>query len=247
MRRYAAFAVLLGGCATHEIAQPPHLSPIAPAAIAAAQTAVPPAEPITARPLPAVASEPEPGATGSLWRSGPQSLFGDRRAQLLGDILTVVVEIDDQAEFRNSSDRSRTGSEAMSAPNLLGLEASAGRLLPNGVGLDPGINTNSSSASNGAGTTRRNEQLTLRIAATVVEVLPNGHLVVAGSQEVRVNFELRELEVLGVVRPEDISRRNEITYDKIASARISYGGRGQITDVQQPRWGQQLLDRALPF
>ena len=105
----------------------------------------------------------------------------------------------------------------------------------------------SSSGSSGSGTTRRQEEIALRVAATVVDILPNGHLVVLGSQEVRVNFELRDLQVAGIVRPEDISRRNEITYDKIAGARIIYGGRGQITDVQQPRYGQQMLERVLPF
>jgi len=94
---------------------------------------------------------------------------------------------------------------------------------------------------------RRNEKLTLRVAATVTDVLPNGVLAIAGNQEVRVNFEMRELLVSGFVRPEDISRQNQITYDKIASARVSYGGRGQISDMQQPRYGQQALDMVLPF
>ena len=80
-----------------------------------------------------------------------------------------------------------------------------------------------------------------------MDVLPNGILSIVGSQEIRVNFELRDLQVSGFVRPEDISRQNEITYDKIASARVSYGGRGQISDVQQPRYGQQVLDILLPF
>jgi flagellar L-ring protein FlgH len=109
------------------------------------------------------------------------------------------------------------------------------------------VSADSSSSSSGNGQVSRNERLTLRIAATVVEVLNNGVLRVQGSQEVRVNFEIRELLVSGFVRPGDISRDNEITYDKIASARISYGGRGQISDVQQPRYGQQALDRLLPF
>ncbi len=188
---------------------------------------------------------PEPYTTGSLWRSGPTSLFGDRRAKTLGDILTVVIEIDDEAEIRNATQRQRSGSEEMSVGALFGAPA----LIENAFDIDtsPAASIDSTSSSSGDGSVRRNEQITLRIAATVVEVLPNGHLVVAGNQEVRVNFELRDLQVAGVVRPEDISRRNEITYDKIAEARISYGGRGQITDVQQPRYGQQVADIILPF
>ena len=115
------------------------------------------------------------------------------------------------------------------------------------AGLDEAVSLGSDSSSSGDGTIRRQEELTLRIAATVTNVLPNGVLEIAGTQEVRVNFELRELLVSGYVRPADVSRQNEITYDKIASARISYGGRGQITDVQQPRYGQQVLDMILPF
>ena len=108
-------------------------------------------------------------------------------------------------------------------------------------------NTKSTSSYQGDGSVRRKEKLTLRVAATITEVLPNGVLRIQGSQEVRVNYEIRELIVTGFVRPEDISRQNEITYDKIAGARISYGGRGQITDVQQPRYGQQIVDNLLPF
>jgi len=180
----------------------------------------------------------------SLWAAGRQSLLGDRRAQLAGDILTVVIEIDDKAEVSASSNRGRSGSESMTVGALLGID-SLGPLAQ--VDLSPGISTTSSSASTGDGTTSRNEKLTLRVAATVVGTLPNGVLQIQGSQEVRVNNELRELLVSGYVRPEDISRQNEIPYDKIASARISYGGRGQITDMQQPRYGQQLTDIVLPF
>jgi flagellar L-ring protein FlgH len=186
-------------------------------------------------------------AEGSLWRSGPESLFGDRRARVTGDILTIVIEIDDEAEINNSSDRSRSGSEAMSVPSLLGLPQLIDPHLPDGASMDEAAGLTSSASASGEGSIRRNEKLMLRVAATVTEVLPNGNLVVQGNQEVRVNFELRDLQVAGIVRPEDISRRNEITYDKIAGARISYGGRGQITDVQQPRYGQQFLDHVLPF
>jgi len=183
----------------------------------------------------------------SLWSGERQSLLGDRRAVARGDILTVVIEINDSAEISNSSQRSRSGSESMAIPNLLGIPQRVDESLPDGATLGSAVDLSGSSSSSGDGSVSRNEKLTLRVAATIVDVLPNGILSVQGSQEVRVNFELRELLVSGYVRPEDVSRQNEITYDKMASARISYGGRGQISDVQQPRYGQQALDAILPF
>lgn len=183
----------------------------------------------------------------SLWSSEQHSLLGDRRALKKGDILTVVVEIDDKAEISNDTSRSRGGSESLAVPHLLGLPQRVDTHLPNGASMGNAVSVDSTSNSSGQGSVRRKEKLTLRIAATVVDVLPNGVLSITGSQEVRVNFEMRELLVSGYVRPEDISRHNEVTYDKIASARVSYGGRGQITDVQQPRYGQQVLDAVLPF
>ncbi|MCU0911178.1 MAG: flagellar basal body L-ring protein FlgH [Rhodobacteraceae bacterium] len=183
----------------------------------------------------------------SLWAAGRQSLLGDRRAATRGDIMTVVIEIDDRAEISNSTERSREGSERMGVPQLLGIPQRLNDALPEGASTDPAVEFSSSGSSSGQGAVRRREKLTLRVAATVVEVLPNGVLRIEGSQEVRVNFEMRELIVSGYVRPADVSRQNEITYDKIAAARISYGGRGQITDVQQPRLGQQVADILLPF
>jgi flagellar L-ring protein precursor FlgH len=183
----------------------------------------------------------------SLWRAGPDSLLGDRRAQSTGDILTVVINLDEEAEMSNQTDRSRTGAEDWSFPQFLGLPQTLETALPQGATIDPAVETASTSRYEGEGGVRRNEKIELRVAATVVGVLPNGHLQIAGTQQMRVNFELRELLVSGIVRPEDISRQNEITYDKIAAARIAYGGRGQITDVQQPRYGQQLSDILLPF
>lgn len=183
----------------------------------------------------------------SLWSGNRQSLLGDRRAMQRGDILTVVVEIDEEAEISNRTSRSRNSSENMGVPQLLGIPQRLDQELPDGASLADAVGLDSTSQSTGQGSVRRNEQLTLRVAATIVDVLPNGVLSIAGSQEVRVNFEMRELLVSGFVRPEDISRQNEVTYDKIASARISYGGRGQISDVQQPRYGQQILDMVLPF
>lgn len=183
----------------------------------------------------------------SLWSGQRGSLLGDRRAIQQGDILTVVIEIDERAEISNATDRSRTGSESLGVPQLIGIPQRLDESLPDGATSSELVSINSNSSSSGDGSVRRNEKLTLRVAATILNVLPNGVLSISGSQELRVNYELRELLVTGYVRPEDISRQNEITYDKIASARISYGGRGQISDVQQPRIGQQVLDAILPF
>lgn len=198
-------------------------------------------------PMPEDLAPEGPGDASSLWTAGRSSLFGDRRATRRGDILTVVIEIDDSAVIKNSTDRSRSGKETMAMPSLFGIPQAIDSVLPDGASSAEAVATKSSSTYSGDGSVARNEKLTLRVAATVVEELPNGVLRIEGQQEVRVNFELRELLVTGFVRPIDISRQNEITYDKIAGARISYGGRGQITDVQQPRYGQQVADILLPF
>ena len=169
------------------------------------------------------------------------------RAVRVGDILTVVIEIDDEASISNSTSRSRSGSESLSVPQLLGIPQRIDEDLPLGATMADAVDLGSQAASGGDGQVARSEELTLRVAATITDVMPNGVLAIEGAQEVRVNFELRELLVSGFVRPEDITRQNEITYDKIASAKISYGGRGQISDMQQPRYGQQVLDMILPF
>ncbi|MFC7702608.1 flagellar basal body L-ring protein FlgH [Plastorhodobacter daqingensis] len=183
----------------------------------------------------------------SLWSSGHRSLLGDRRAGQRGDILTVVIEIDDRAEISNTTGRSRAASGNMGIPSLFGIPERLNEELPDGASMANAVEASSASSFKGDGSVRRREKLTLRVAATVVERLANGVLRVEGTQEVRVNNELRELLISGYVRPEDISRQNEITYDKIAGARISYGGRGQISDVQQPRYGQQIADILLPY
>jgi flagellar L-ring protein precursor FlgH len=199
------------------------------------------------QPFPVSLEPTTPIDTASLWSGSRGSLLGDRRAVQQGDILTVVIEIDERAEISNSSSRSRNGSTSLGIPQFFGIPQRVDPLLAPGASLGNAVSADSNSSSGGDGSVRRNERLTLRIAATVTQVLQNGVLRIDGRQEVRVNFEIRELLVSGYVRPADISRQNEITYDKIAGARISYGGRGQITDVQQPRYGQQIADMILPF
>lgn len=202
---------------------------------------------MSVRPLPESLEPERPTDRASLWSRDRGSLLGDRRAGQQGDILTIVIEIDERAEISNSSSRSRSGQEELRIPQLFGIPQRLEGQLPAGATLDPAVSLGSNGSASGNGAVSRREKLTLRVAATVVEVLQNGVLRIEGSQEVRVNFEIRELLVAGYVRPADVSRQNEVTYDKIASARISYGGRGHITDVQQPRFGQQIADAILPF
>jgi flagellar L-ring protein FlgH len=202
---------------------------------------------IYATPMPQDLGAAGPMDQSSLWAGGSESLFGDRRANHRGDILTVVIEIDDSAELKNSSDRSRSGQETMGVGSLFGIPERVDAGAAHGATLSDAVDTSGSSTYSGSGNVSRNEKLTLRVAATVIEELPNGVLRIEGQQEVRVNYELRELLITGYVRTIDISRQNEITYDKIAGARISYGGRGLISAAQQPRYGQQISDILLPF
>jgi flagellar L-ring protein precursor FlgH len=181
----------------------------------------------------------------SLWRNGSRSFFKDQRAHQIGDLLTVTVNITDQANFANETQRNQTGSEASAITDFAGsktLGAQAQKVLPGNL-----LTANGSTQFDGKGSVQRQETLTTNVAAVVTQMLPNGNLVIEGKQEIRVNFEMRELIVAGIVRPEDIQSDNTIDSSKIAQARISYGGRGQITDIQQPRYGQQVMDVLLPF
>jgi flagellar L-ring protein FlgH len=174
----------------------------------------------------------------------PPSLYSQPRIAHVGDIVRVLISINDKASLDNASGRSLTNKD--------------------GVVIDFGYNNGSSSSSSsqpskalgdlstqtstqGQGNIDRSEQIQVSVAAVVTRVLPNGNLIISGSQEVRVNYELRQLTVAGIVNPLDISLNNTVAYDRIAEARISYGGRGRSNDFQQPPWGQQLYDALRPF
>ncbi|MCC8983776.1 flagellar basal body L-ring protein FlgH [Bradyrhizobium acaciae] len=191
-------------------------------------------------PKPEVASY----SPNSLWRSGSRAFFKDQRAARVGDILTITVNITDKAAIANETQRSRANSEDSGITNFLGSQTitQANKILPGKI-----LTAESTASSDGKGSVNRQEALQTNVAAVVTQLLPNGNLVVEGKQEIRVNYEIRELIVAGIVRPEDIQSDNTIDSSKIAQARIAYGGRGQITDVQQPRYGQQVLDVLLPF
>jgi flagellar L-ring protein precursor FlgH len=235
-------AAALGGCGAADrlagIGKAPALAPIED------PTAQPGYKPVR---LPMPDPQTVAFASNSLWRQGSLAFFKDQRAARVGDLVTVRVKFTDQAQINNQTSRTRTNAENMGMGGMFGLETELTKVLPEGTKADALVKTDSNSKSEGAGTIRRSEQLVTNVAAIVTQVLPNGNLVVEGKQEIRVNFEVRELIVAGVVRPEDIEADNTVDSTKIAQARIAYGGRGQITDVQQPRYGQQVMDVLLPF
>jgi flagellar L-ring protein precursor FlgH len=186
-------------------------------------------------------------APNSLWRTGSRAFFKDQRARNVGDLVTVKVKFTDRAQLDNTTKRSRKNGEDFGAARIMGFENKLDKFLPDGSNAGELLKLDSEGSSEGAGSVRRSEQLATNVAAVVTQNLPNGNLVIEGKQEIRVNFEIRELIVAGVIRPEDIESDNTIDSTKIAQARIAYGGRGQITDVQQPRYGQQVMDILLPF
>lgn len=232
----------LGGCNTltrlSQVGEEPPLTNIQN------PTALPTYQPVSMPMPPPVTEERQ---ANSLWRTGSRAFFKDQRASQVGDILTVIIEIEDRARLNNSTNRSRAAGESADLSAFLGFESQLGKILPDEVDPTNLVDANSDSSTTGAGSVNRREDIKLRVAAVVTQVLPNGNLVLSGRQEVRVNYEVRELLVAGIIRPEDITSTNQVDYDKIAEARISYGGRGQITDVQQPRYGQQVFDILFPF
>ncbi|MCC6471163.1 MAG: flagellar basal body L-ring protein FlgH [Alphaproteobacteria bacterium] len=197
--------------------------------------------------MPMPAPETAERQPNSLWRAGARAFFKDQRATRVGDLITVLVEIADQGKLDNSTSRTRNNSDTAGLPKFLGYESQLNKYLPQAVTPDSLIDFSSKSGSAGSGTIDRKEDIKLKVAAVVTQVLPNGNLVIRGSQQVTVNFEMRELQITGIIRPEDITSINTIGYEKIAEARIIYGGRGQVTDVQQPRYGQQIYDIFFPF
>ena len=232
---------LLGGCASMDqlsrVGEAPRLSAIEN------PTAQPGYQAVN-MPMPEIV--PASYQPNSLFSNQAKGFFKDQRAHRIGDILTVMVTIDDSAQISNATTRKRSSGNEANVGTSLG--SVFGKKIP-GVDLDAtgGISTGGSMTDGGTGSVNRKESLQTNVAVVVTQVLPNGNLVIEGRQEVRVNFEVRDLIVAGIVRPEDIQSDNTIVSEKIAEARIAYGGRGQITDVQQPRYGQQIADAILPF
>ena len=235
-------AIALNACSAvdrmKQIGETPQLTPIEN------PTAQPGYRPVSL-PMPApVVADPLPN---SLWKPGAKAFFKDQRASEVGDLITVVVTIDDDAELDNASTRTRDNSNTLDFIGFFGLEQQLADIFNDGTDGEDLVGLGSTLSNGGTGTIDREEEINLKLSAVIVQKLPNGNMVIYGRQETRVNFEVRELLIAGVIRPQDISTENTIAYEDIAEARMAYGGRGQLTDVQQPRYGDQALDILLPF
>jgi flagellar L-ring protein precursor FlgH len=230
----------MSGCGTlqklSEVGRPPEMSKTRD------PTKDPNYRPIT-MPMPNV--ETVPNEANALWRRGSRAFFKDQRAAQVGDIVTVVVSMTDSAQLNNVTSLTRASGEQAGVPDFAGLTSRLGLTSV----IDPAklISLSSSNSNTGNGQIQRKEAVALRLAGVITQVLPNGNLVVAARQEFVVNSELRQLKVTGVIRPQDISSDNTVLHDRMAEARIQYGGRGEMTDLQTTRWGQQLMDILLPF
>jgi flagellar L-ring protein precursor FlgH len=196
-------------------------------------------------PMPVMPGRLPATQTNSLWSANSPTFFGDPRAARIGDILTVNIDISDSAQLNNTTSRSRTAAEDSDLTQFFGLDLT--QFFNDSI--DPASLTSlgSASSTSGTGTVNRGESISLTIAAIVTQVLPNGNLVLAGRQEVRVNNEVRELLISGIARPQDIGSDNTISHTQIAEARISYGGRGHLSEVQRPSYGQELYNILMPF
>lgn len=237
-----AACLLLGGCGAlsrlSEVGRPPAMTP------SSDPTKDPAWRPLT---MPMPARQPTPTEADALWRPGSRAFFKDQRAAQVGDVITVVVNMTDSADFKNATTAARSSADSAGIPNLFGLENLLPTMLPKPINPSSLVSVTSANNNGGTAEAQRSETVAVRVAGVVTQVLPNGNLVVAARQEIEVNSELRVLQVTGVVRPQDIASDNTVTSDRMAEARISYGGRGQLTDVQTPRWGQQMMDILLPF
>ena len=241
----ATLTLTLGGCysareAAKEAVLGPKMSPMGyPAALVGQEQDI----------LPAYHHEsaPPPGSAGSLWRVGARTFFNDQRAAKVGDILTVLITIDDSAQVSNTTTRERKVASNAQLNNFFGLESSLGKILPKSFDPANAINVGSDNTTSGTGTVNRQEKISLTVAAVVTKVMPNGNLVIQGRQEVKTNAEIRELTVAGIVRPEDIASNNTINHTQIAEARIAYAGRGDIARIQKSPAGQSLIETFSPF
>jgi flagellar L-ring protein precursor FlgH len=237
----AALALTLGGCDTFDhFQQPPRIS--SPGSIGQ----IPPINQSSQAVQAAREGDPynAPAMRGSLWRPGSKTFFRDPRARTVGDLLTVVVSVQENGEFANQTQLQRTTANGIS---ISGLGTMFSHLMSSVSGNAVAVNTTGNGQTNGQGDIKRAETLNINVAATVTAVLANGNFEIAGSQEIRLNNELRELQIRGIIRPEDILSDNTIASEKIAEARIAYGGRGVSSDLQRPTWGQDILTRFQPF
>ena len=240
----AGLGLVLGGCGTvKDAVRGPKLTDMNSHALAASMQASPAVIASSAKP----AAPPAASTANSLWRPGARAFFIDQRASKPGDILTVLINIDDSAKLQNNTTSSRQNATKGEISHVLGLETALAKVMPKGFDPTNALDQSGSTSSTGAGSVDRQEQITVTVAAVVTGVLPNGNLLIQGSQEMKTNNELRELSISGIVRPEDISATNTINHTQIAEARIQYGGRGDLTRTQNTPYGQAVAESLSPF
>lgn len=201
------------------------------------------------RPVSMPMPDPEPSRSNmnSLWQTGSRAFFKDQRANRVGDVITVLVDLQDKSKVDSNNTYNRSAAHKSNLAKFFGFESKFTSIFPKEVDPTSLTDTSSNSQKTGRGLLDRKDTLSLKIGATIIQILPNGNLVIQGRQEILFETELRVVEVKGVIRREDVSSNNTIPYEKISEARIAYGGRGDVSDVGAVPWAQQTLNRVMPW
>lgn len=197
--------------------------------------------------MPMPTPEPERHSVNSLWQTGSRAFFKDQRANRVGDVITVIVDLNTKSKIDSTHTYNRTSKNQSNVNNFFGYESKFKNIFPSAVNPASLIDMTSNPNQTGTGKFERKDELDLKIGATIVQILPNGNLVIQGRQEILIQKDLRIVEVKGIIRREDIASNNTIPYSKIAEARIAYGGRGDVSDSYSVPWGQQVLNKILPW
>lgn len=194
-------------------------------------------QPMTARPAPAPAAQPSDGAI--YHANAPLSLFEMKRARNVGDILTIQINEKTAATKKGNSAASRKTSHDFSVDTLQG--------LPGKSFLGASLAASGNHQFEGKGESNSSDSFTGTITVTVIEVLPNGNLLVSGEKQLGINQGTEFIRFSGVVDPATIGFGNSVSSTQVADARIEYRGNGYVDEAQIMGWLARFFLTFLPF
>lgn len=182
----------------------------------------------------------------SLWTDGQsRSMVTDKRAVNLGDILHILVQESNSASKNNSTKTSKKSSLDAKIATFLYSPAASGLLTKQGQ--MPAIKLNGQTDFDGGGKIDNSERIVARIAVVVVDVLPNGNLLIEGKRQTAFSGETQDIILRGLVRPADIQANNSVFSYNVADASIKFVSKGTVTDSQRKGWFIRVWEKLSPF